>query len=67
MDTIINVTTIKHINNDGDITTISKVPDMPVYLLLDYINNLTSQCESVNWSMDCLNPDYTTATVYVAY
>ncbi len=42
------------------------VHDMPVCTFLSGLDNLSVYAE-LHWSMDFLNPEYTTATVYLKF
>lgn len=64
-DSIINTVVVKRWNRaDSEYDRVHVEHDMLFSTFLDYVDNI-STLEDVNWSVDFLNPDDTSATVYV--
>lgn len=63
----ISLTTFKKYDHDTqNYTWHHEVEQMPLSTFMACLDNL-SQLMEVHWSIDFLNPDFTTATVYVKY
>lgn len=61
----ISLITFKKYDHDTqNYTRYHEVEQMPLSTFMSYLDNL-SQLMEVHWSIDFLNPDFTTATVYV--
>ena len=66
-DSIINRVVVKHWNSsDNEYDRMHVEHDMRFGTFLDYVDNISTIAE-VNWSVDFLNPDDTSATVYVTF
>lgn len=56
----------KYDSSTDNYTVYREVHDMPVCTFLQCLDNLAVYAE-IHWSMDFLNPDHTTATVYLKF
>lgn len=45
--------------------TVTIKHNLPMNVVIDNISNLMLEGLDVHWSMDCLNPEYRTVTVYL--
>lgn len=66
-NSIINIVQIKHWDEElGEYDVLHIAKDVQLTTLINYLDNL-STIASVNWSLDCLNPLQTRATVYLEF
>lgn len=66
-DSTINHVVVKRWNADNnEFEIVTTVEDMLFVTFVDYLDNLSTVAD-VHWSIDYLNHDYTTATVYVEF
>lgn len=66
-DSIINDVVVKRWNSSEKVyDRMCTANDVVFGTFLDYVDNLSTIAD-VNWSVDYLNPDATSATVYVAF
>lgn len=66
-NSIINKVEVKHWDETLDeFEVLHIVQDMQFSTFIDYLDNL-STIATVSWSIDCLNPLHTRATVYLEF
>ena len=64
-DSIINEVVVKRWNRSYEVyDRVYTANDLPFGTFIDYVGNLSTIAD-VSWSVDYLNPDDTSATVYV--
>lgn len=62
---IINHVVVKHWNDETCVFDVNYTADnMVLATFIEYLDSISTTA-TVNWSIDFLNPAYTTATVYV--